>query len=137
MKQILLGLVLFVSSTTFSQLDSVDFSMSFVTNPVFTVDLDEYALQGEIFQVSVSLNGSDLDSLGILTVMIYDLENSSLMANKLVDNQQLASGMYTYNGQLVLNFPYLIPSGSYRVILEIQNTRGAYLPRIEKIFPTN
>ena len=137
MKKILLGLILLVSFPTLSQSDSIDFSMAFVTNPVFTVGLDEVSQQEPVFQVSVSLNNLNTDSLGILTLVIYDLETSSLVANMALNQEQILSGTYTYNGLIVFNFPYLIPSGSYKVILDIQNYREAYLPRIEKNFLTN
>lgn len=137
MRKLLTGLILLVSFPTLSQSDSIDFSMAFVTDPEFTAGLDEVSQQGDIFQVNVALNGTNPDSLNSLMVLIYDLEYSYLMSNMTLDHEQLLSGTYTYNGQIVFNFPYLPPSGSYRVILDIQNSREAYLPRIEKNFPIN
>lgn len=137
MKKFLFGLILFVSSTTFSQLDSVDFSMSFVTNPTFTAGLDEAAQQGDIFQVSVTLNNINADSLSTLSIMIYDLQNKRLIANTTLNQEQILSGTFTYNDLIIFNFPYLIPSGIYKVILDPQNYRGAYLSRVEKNFPIN
>lgn len=135
MKKILLGLVLLVSSTTFAQLDSVDFSMSFVHNPSFTAGLDEVAQQGDVFQVKVSLN--DVDYVGKLIVMIYDLPTNTPMAIMKLDREEILSGTYIQNGLIVFNIPYLDSSATYKVILEAQNFQQAYLPRIEKNFPTN
>lgn len=135
MKKILLGLVLLVSFPSLSQLDSVDFSMSFVTNPSFTAGLDEVAQQGDIFQVRVYLN--DADYVGKLIVMIYDLPTNTPMAIMKLERDEILSGSYTENGLIVFNLPYLDPSSSYRVILETQNFQQAYLPRIEKNFPIN
>ena len=135
MKKILFGLILLVSSTTFSQLDSLDFSMSFVTNPVFTPGLDEVSKQGKIFQVKVFVN--DADYVGKLIVMVYDLPTNTPMAILKLNRDQVLSGTYTENGLLVFSFPYLNPDASYKVILESQNFQGAYLPRVEKNYPTN
>lgn len=135
MKKILFGLILLVSSTTFSQLDSLDFSMSFVTNPVFTPGLDEVSKQGKIFQVKVFVN--DADYVGKLIVMVYDLPTNTPMAILKLNRDQVLSGTYTENGLLVFSFPYLNPDASYKVILESQNFSGAYLPRVEKNYPTN
>ncbi len=63
MKKNLLGLILLVSSSAFSQWNSVDFSMSFVT------DLNQ---QDDMFQVKI--NPNLLDSIGRVTVMIYHSE---------------------------------------------------------------
>ncbi len=127
--------MLLVSSTTFSQLDSLDFSMSFVTNPVFNAGLNELDQQGEIFQVKVFVN--DADYVGKLIVMIYDLPTNTPMAILKLDRAEVLSGTYTENGLLVFNFPYLNPNAGYKVILESQNFQGAYLPRVEKNYPTN
>lgn len=135
MKKILFGLMLLVSSTTFSQLDSLDFSMSFVTNPTFTPGLDDVSKQGNIFQVKVFVN--DADYVGKLLVMVYDLPTNTPMAILKLDREQVLSGTYTENGLLVFSFPYLNPDASYKVILESQNFQGAYLPRVEKNYPTN
>ena len=135
MKKILFGLILLVSSSTFSQLDSVDFSMSFVTNPTFTAGLDEVAQQGDIFQIKVFLN--DLDYVGKLIVMVYDQQTDTPMSMMKLDREEILSGTYTQNGEIIFNLPYLDPSGSYKVILEAQNFQQAYLPRVEKSFPTN
>ena len=130
-----MGLVLLVSSTTFAQLDSVDFSMSFVNNPSFTAGLDEVAQQGDVFQVKVFLN--DVDYVGKLIVMIYDLSTNAPMAIIKLDREEILSGTYIQNGLIVFNIPYLDSTGTYKVILETQNFQQAYLPRIEKNFPTN
>lgn len=135
MKKIFLGLILLVSSTTFSQMDSIEFSMSFVTNPTFTAGLDSTSKNGDVFQVRIPI--ADLDSIGQLTLMIYDITNSSLVANILLNKEQIMNGTYIQSGFLILNFPYLIPTATYRVILDRQNTQQAYLSRIEKTFPTN
>lgn len=135
MKKILFGLMLLVSSTTFSQLDSLDFSMSFVSNPTFTPGLDPVSQQGEIFQVKVFVN--DADYVGKLIVMVYDLPTNTPMAILKLDREQVLSGTYTENGLLVFSFPYLNPDASYKVILESQNFQGAYLPRVEKNYLTN
>lgn len=135
MKKILFGLMLLVSSTTFSQLDSLDFSMSFVTNPVFSPGLDEVDRQGTIFQVKVFVN--DADFVGKLLVMVYDLPTNTPMAILKLDREEVLSGTYTENGLLVFSFPYLNPDASYKVILESQNFQGAYLPRVEKNYLTN
>ncbi|WP_300662351.1 hypothetical protein [Fluviicola sp.] len=133
MKKILFGLMLLVSSTTFSQLDSLDFSMSFVTNPAFTPGLDDVSKQGNIFQVKVFVN--DADYVGKLIVMVYDLPTNTPMAILKLDREQVLSETYTENGLLVFSFPYLNPDASYKVILESQNFQGAYLPRVEKNYP--
>jgi len=135
MKKILLGLMLIASSFAFSQLDSVDFSMSFVNNPTFTAGLDEVSQQGDVFQVKVSLN--DVDYVGKLIVMIYDLPTNTPMAIMKLEREEILSGTYIQNGLIVFNIPYLDPAGTYKVILETQNFQLAYLPRVEKNFPTN
>lgn len=135
MKKILVGLMLLVSSTTFSQLDSLDFSMLFTTNPVFNVGLNELDQQGEIFQVKVLVN--DADYVGKLVVMVYDLPTNTPMAILKLDRTEVLSGTYTENGLLIFNFPYLNPAAEYKIILEAQNFQGAYLPRVEKNYPTN
>lgn len=127
--------MLLVSSTTFSQLDSLDFSMSFVTNPAFTPGLDEVDRQGTVFQVKVFVN--DADFVGKLLVMVYDLATNTPMAILKLDREEVLSGTYTENGLLVFSFPYLNPGASYKVILESQNFQGSYLPRVEKNYPTN
>lgn len=129
--------MLCVSSSVFSQLNSMDFSMAFVNDPVFTAGLDEFSKQKPVFQVSVSFDENDLNSLGNLDIVIYDQSASVLMTKMTLNQQQILSGAYTYNGQLVFNFPYLNPEGKYKVILDIQNVRQAYLPRVEKNFPAN
>lgn len=135
MKKILFGLMLFVSSTTFSQLDSLDFSMSFVTNPAFSPGLAPMSRQGEIFQVKVFVN--DADSVGKLFVMVCDLSTGNPLATLKLEREEVLSETYTENGLLVFSFPYLNPDASYKVILESQNYQGAYLPRVEKNFLTN
>lgn len=135
MKKILFGLMLFVSSTTFSQLDSLDFSMSFVSNPTFAPGLDPVSQQGEILKVKVFVN--DADFVGKLLVMVYDLPTNTPMAILKLSREEVLSGTYTENGLLVFNFPYLDPNASYKVILESQNFQGAYLPRVEKNYPAN
>lgn len=129
--------MLCVSSSVFSQLNSMDFSMAFVNDPVFTAGLDEFSKQKPVFQVSVLFDENDLNSLGTLHIMIYDKSGSTLVGNVVLDQQQVLSGLYTYRGMLVFNFSYLNPAGTYKVILDIQNTQQAYLPRVEKNFPTN
>lgn len=135
MKKILFGFLLLVSSSSFSQLDSVNFSMSFVTNPTFTAGLDEVAQQGDVFQVKVFVN--DADFVGKLIVMVYDLPTDTPMAITKLERAEILSGTYTENGLIVFNIPYLDPTASYKVILETQNFQQAYLPRVEKNFPTN
>jgi hypothetical protein len=135
MKKALLGLMLIVSTTTFAQLDSVDFSMSFVTNPAFTAGLDEIAQEGDIFQVTVFLN--DADYIGKVIVMVYDLPTNTPMAIMKLDREEILSGTYTQNGLIVFNIPYLDPTASYKIILETQNFQQAYLPRVEKNFQAN
>lgn len=137
MRKILTGLVFIASFVTFSQSNNIDFSMAFVTNPAFTAGLDESSKQGAVFQISVSLNENTLNSLGTLDIVIYDQSASVLMTKMTLNQQQILSGAYTSNGQLVFNFPYLNPEGKYKVILDIQNVRQAYLPRVEKNFPAN
>jgi hypothetical protein len=132
MKKILLGLILLVSAPAFTQLDSVDFSMSFVTNPTFTAGLDETALQSDIFQVKVFLN--DADYVGKVLVMIYDLPTNTPMAIMKLDREEILSGTFTENGLIVFNIPYLSPNASYKVILETQNFQMNYLPRVEKSY---
>lgn len=135
MKQFLFGLMLLVSSATFSQLDSVNFSMSFVTNPAFSAGLDQTDLQEPVFQVKVSVN--DVDYVGKLIVMVYDLQTNTPMAIKKLDRDEILGGTYTENGLIVFNLPYLNPEGSYKVILETQNFQQSYLPRVEKSFSTH
>lgn len=135
MKKILLGLMLLASSATFSQLDSLDFSMAFVTNPPFTAGLDPGTQESDIFQVRVFVN--DVDFVGKLLVMVYDLPTNTPMAILKLDRAQVLSGTYTDAGRLVFNFPYLNPNASYKVILEAQNFQMNYLPRVEKNFPVN
>ena len=135
MKKILFGLVLLVSFPSFSQLDSVDFSMSFVTNPSFTAGLDAADLESDIFKVNVFLN--DVDYVGKVMVMVYDLPTNSPMAIMKLEREEILSGAYSENGFIVFNIPYLDPAGTYKVILETQNFQQAYLPRLEKSFPTN
>ncbi len=135
MKKILFGLVLLVSGSVFSQLNNVDFSMSFVTNPTFVAGLDEVSRQGSVFQVKVSLN--DLNEVGEITVMIYDLTSNTPIVVKRLERNELLAGTYTQNGLIVFNFPFLNPAEKYKVILEAQNSQQAYLPRIEKNFPIN
>lgn len=135
MKKILFGLILLVSGSLFSQSNNLDFSMSFVMNPSFTAGLDQVSQQGNIFQVKVS--AGNLNNIGELTVMIYDLKTNTPVAVKRLEKSELLSGTYTQNGLIIFNFPYLESAMSYRVILESQNSQQAYLPRIEKNFPTN
>ncbi len=135
MKKVLFGLMLLVSGSVFSQLNNIDFSMSFVTNPTFTAGLDQVSQQGTIFQVKVSLN--DLNEAGELTVMVYDRVSNTPVAAVRLGREDLLGGTYTQNGLIIFNFPYLDPSANYKVILEAQNSQQAYLPRIEKNFPTN
>lgn len=135
MKKILFGLMLFVSSTTFSQLDSLDFSMAFVTNPPFTAGLDSVDQQGTIFQVKVFVN--EPDSVGMITVMVYDAPSNTPLNASLLTREEISTGNYTNNGLIVFNFAYLDPNASYRVILETQNYEMNYLPRVEKNFPIN
>lgn len=135
MKKILFGLMLLVSSATFSQLDSVDFSMSFLTNPSFNAGLDSADLQAPVFQVKVHVN--DPDYVGKLIVMVYDLPTNTPMAIKKLDRDEILGGTYTENGLIVFNIPYLNPEASYKVILEIQNFQMNYLPRVEKNYQTN
>lgn len=135
MKKILFGLILLVSGSVFSQLNNVDFSMSFVTNPAFSAGLDEVSQQGLVFQVKVSAN--DLNEVGEFTVMVYDLVSNTPIVVKRLERNELLTGTYTQNNLIVFNFPYLDASVKYKVVLEAQNSYGAYLPRIEKNFPTN
>ncbi|WP_343631141.1 hypothetical protein [Fluviicola sp.] len=130
MKKILLGLILFVSSSAFSQLDSVDFTMSFVTNPSFTGGLDEAALQSDILQVKV--NQDLLDSIGRISVVIYHSEDESFAAARIMDRAELIGSDFVEAGKLVLNFPYLDPQKSYFVILDSQDLNLAYLLRVTK-----
>lgn len=135
MKKILLGFILFVYSSGFSQLSNLDFSMSFATNPAFTAGLDIVDRQGDIFQVKISAN--DLNAIGELTVMVYDPKSNTPIAVKRLGGQEILTGTYTHNGLIIVNFPYLDPAATYRVIVEAQNSQQAYLPRIEKNFPSN
>ena len=135
MKKILFGLILLISGSVFSQSNNLDFSMSFSMNPSFTAGLDQVSQQGNIFQVKVS--ATDLNTISELTVMIYDLKTKTPVVVKRLEQSELLSGTYTQNGVIVFNFPYLDSSMSYKVILEGQNSQQAYLPRIEKNFPTN
>ncbi|WP_430405219.1 hypothetical protein [Fluviicola sp.] len=130
MKKILLGLILLVSSSTFSQLDSVDFSMSFVTNPTFTAGLDSTALEGEIFQVKI--NQDLLDSIGRISVVIYHSEDNSFAAARILDRGELTGTDLVENGKLVINFSSLDPQKPYNVIVEIQNLSLDYLPRVSR-----
>ncbi|MNJ90833.1 hypothetical protein D3C87_84730 [compost metagenome] len=137
MKKILTGWMLLTAFITFSQSDQLDFSMAFVTNPAFTAGLDETSAQGEIFQVSVSMNQEELDSLGTFLLLIYDLPTSFLIFETHIDREEILNGIYTHNGQLVFSFPNLDPDKAYKVILNVQNMQQAYLPHVEKNFPTN
>lgn len=137
MKTLLTGWMLIASFIAFSQ-SGIDFSMSFTTNPSFTAGLDEVSREGTIFQVAVSIDQEQLRSLGNMSFQIYDLLSSSPLTILTVERTELLSGAYSNNGLLVFSFPYLDPKGSYKVILDIQNEKQAYLPRIEKTFqPTN
>lgn len=135
MKQILFGCILFVYSSVFSQSTGIDFSTSFVTNPSFSPGLDEIDRQGSIFQVKISV--SDLNNIGEFTVMVCDQGSGNPITVKRLQNQELLAGTYTQNGLIVFSFPYLDPSAKYKIILETQNAQQAYLPRIEKNFPSN
>lgn len=118
-----------------AQLDSVDFTMSFVTNPTFTAGLDEASQQGDIFQVSVYVN--DPDFVGKLLVMVYDLPTNTPMGIMKLDREEVLSGTYTNNNRLIFNLPYLNPSATYKVVLEAQNFQMNYLPRVEKNYQGN
>ncbi|WP_343633902.1 hypothetical protein [Fluviicola sp.] len=135
MKQILLGFILLVYSSVFSQSTSIDFSMSFAINPSFTPGLDEIDRQGSIFQVKIT--ATDLNDIGEFTVIVCDQASGNPITVKRLSKQELLTGTYTQNGLTVFSFPYLEPSAKYKVILEAQNSQQAYLPRIEKNFPSN
>lgn len=127
MKKILIGLILLVSFPTLSQSDSIDFSMAFVTNPVFTAGLDSSVMEGNILQVKIDQNL--LDSIGRISVMIYHSDDNSFAAVRILDRAELIGTDFVENGQLVLNFAYLDLQKSYAVIVESQNLNLAYLPR--------
>lgn len=133
MKTTLFGLLLFFSATfVFSQADTIDFSMSFQTNPAFNIGLEQVAPGEPIFQVNVSV--TDLNTVGDMNVMIYSSSKDTPDAVKRLSKEEVSSGLYTNNGLIVFNFPYLNSSMNYHVILEVQNAQQAYLPRIEKNF---
>ncbi len=121
MKKILFGLILFVSSTSFSQLDSVNFSMAFVGNPT---------QEGDLFRIQIDPNL--LDSIGRLSVMIYHSEDDSFVAAQVLDGIQLTETDFIDNGMFVLNFPFLDPQKSYIIIIDSQDLSLAYLPRVIK-----
>lgn len=135
MKKILLGLIIIVSYSAFSQSSNNDFSMAFAKNPSFTAGLDKTAQQGNIFQVKVQLK--DVNQTGQLIVMVYDLPTNTPIAIVRLDQQEILSGTYTEKGLIVFNIPHLDPNSTYKVILESQNSQMDYLPRIEKNYPIN
>lgn len=129
--------MLITSFITLSQSNPIDLSLSFVKNPDFAAGLDEISRQGDIFQISVSMGQEDLNSLGAMTIFIYDQASSAVIYAIPIDQEQLLNGTFTHEGVLIFSFPRLNPNGAYKVILDIQNTQQAYLPRVEKNYPTN
>lgn len=136
MKLFFFSMLLFVSSNfTIAQIDSVNFTAQFVSNPSFSAGLDSLSSTGDVLQVNVYMN--DFSVLGAATVLIYDAATDTPLAIVKRTRNEILSGQFTNNGLLVFNFPFLEVNGSYKIVLETQNFQMAYFEPFIKYLPSN
>ncbi len=133
MKKILFGLMLLVSSTTFSQLDSVSVNLNFISIP--SIDEDSLIIQQPIFQVEVQLN--DFNDFGIIVIKLFqESSNEPLSIFYSSKSDILANGLLS-DGKVLVRFPGIDPNLPYQVSIDIQNASLAYLPHTITYYQPN
>lgn len=118
-----------------AQIDSVNFTAQFVSNPTFNAGLDSLSSTGDVLQVNVFVN--DFSLLGAVSVLIYDAASDFPLNILKRSRNEILSGEYTNNGLLVFNFPYMETNGSYKIVLETQNFQMGYFEPLVKYLPSN
>lgn len=124
MKNCLLGLVLLVCTTTYSQLESISAEITFISDSTVVVSDSIQTTQGSL-QVKIQLN--DASDLGALTVRISQStsENPDFIFYG-SRSEIILQGLLT-DQTVLIQFPNLNKDKPYIVFVEAQNAEMNYL----------
>ena len=124
---LLLGIV-FLSGTTFSQLDSVSISNINFTQEIYVDSVTNVSDTVDVMNVDVYVN--DTDFLGEIVVTVLDPSTDYPLAKqKLTKQEAIDEGLLTGNN-IQVSLDYLTSPESYRIELIVRNYQGANLPMV-------
>lgn len=132
MKALLVVVLFSLTSISYSQLDSVSCTAQFVMNPENTSGLDSISLLEPIFQVRVYLN--DLDDLSRVSIRVCDSAYTHVESAITLDRSDIIGSSFLEGHEVVVNCSYLDENSDYRILIDVQNLNGAYLPVTEFIY---
>ncbi len=117
-------------NTSFSQLDSVSVSISFVTDSTLAMDT---LIPSETMKADIWVN--DTDFVGKVMISVYDQSNNRPMARVKYSHAELLQEGYISGNVLSVPVGYLDSTGQYSVKLQLQNFQLNYLSPIEINYP--
>ncbi len=117
-------------NTSFSQLDSVSVSVSFVTDSTLAMDT---LIPSETMKANIWVN--DTDFVGKVMISVYDQSNNRPMARVKYSHAELLQEGYISGNVLSVPVGYLDSAGQYSVKVQLQNFQLNYLSPIEINYP--
>ncbi|NVK64006.1 MAG: hypothetical protein HWE22_05435 [Flavobacteriales bacterium] len=117
-------------NTSFSQLDSVSVSISFVTDSTLAMDT---LIPSETMKADIWVN--DTDFVGKVMISVYDQSNNRPMARVKYSHAELLQEGYISGNVLSVPVGYLDSTGQYSVKVQLQNFQLNYLSPIEINYP--
>lgn len=134
-KTTLIAVALLFWSCAFSQIDTINVEQAFTTNPANSIGIDPSLISEPVLQVLVDIN--DIDYVGKVIVMVYDVQMEVPMAMSKYDKEEIQTLNVFQDNKLVFNFASLDPSRSYRIETQVQNFQLGNLPLVTTIYQGN
>lgn len=124
MKNCLLGLVLLICTTTYSQLETISGEIAFISDSTLVASDSIHTAQGSL-QVKVQLN--DASDLGALTVRISQSTSENPDFVFYGSRSEIISQGLLTDQTVWIQFPNLNKDKPYVVFIEAQNAEMNYL----------
>ncbi|MNJ84253.1 hypothetical protein D3C87_17020 [compost metagenome] len=124
MKNCLLGLVLLICTTTYSQLETISGEIAFISDSTLVVSDSVHTTQGSL-QVKIQLN--DASDLGALTIRVSQGASENPDFVFYGSRAEIISQGLLTDQTVLIQFPNLNKDKTYVVFIEAQNTEMNYL----------
>ena len=126
---IILLLLLTISLSSFSQIDSVNVNVTF-TIETDSTNLDSLGNYVVLDVINVNATIHDVDFLGEVIVTVYDSATDYPIAMRKMTAQQIIDANQKVGSVVTLKLDDIDPLGSYRVETQVRNFQGANFPMV-------
>ena len=128
-KAALIVALVFASSFSYSQLDSVNVNITFTTE-VDSTTTDSLGMYVVDDVININASVYDVDFLGEVIVTIYDHATNYPIAMLKMTKQQIIDADQKVGSTVTLKIYGIDNAGSYRVETQVRNFQGANFPMV-------